>query len=66
MGKIKIGLVFGFGGCHFIGIGLVLVCNFLENGISSHCAGQEAGHCAGQAAGHCASLQAPFCCSHRE
>ena len=33
--KIKIGLVFGFCGCHFIGIGLVLVCHFPESGISS-------------------------------
>ena len=31
----KIGLVFGFRGCCFIGIGLVLVCNFPESGISS-------------------------------
>ena len=31
----KIGLVFGFCGCHFIGIGLVLVCHFPENDISS-------------------------------
>ena len=30
-GRIKIGLVFGFSGCHFIGIGLVSVCNFPEN-----------------------------------
>ena len=29
-GKIKIGLVFGFCGCHFIGIGLVMVCHFLK------------------------------------
>ena len=34
-GRIKIGLVFGFSGCHFIGIGLVLVCHFPENDISS-------------------------------
>ena len=36
-GRIKIGLVFGFCGCqcHFIGIGLVLVCHFPENDISS-------------------------------
>ena len=34
-GRIKIGLVFGFCGCHFIGIGLVSVCHFPENGISS-------------------------------
>ena len=34
-GKIKIGLVFGFCGCHFIGIGLVSVCHFTENGIST-------------------------------
>ena len=33
-GRIKIGLVFGFRGCCFIGIGLVLVCNFPESGIS--------------------------------
>ena len=33
-GRIKIGLVFGFCGCHFIGIGLVSVCHFPENGIS--------------------------------
>ena len=31
----KIGLVFGFCGCHFIGIGLVLVFHFPENDISS-------------------------------
>ena len=30
----KIGLVFGFCGCHFIGIGLISVCHFPENGIS--------------------------------
>ena len=35
VGRIKIGLVFGFCGCHFIGIGLVLVCHFPESGISS-------------------------------
>ena len=29
-GQKKIGFVFGFSGCHFIGIGLVLVCNFLK------------------------------------
>ena len=34
-GRIEIGLVFGFCGCHFIGIGLVSVCHFPENGISS-------------------------------
>ena len=34
-GRIKIGLVFGFNRCHFIGIGLVLVCHFPENDISS-------------------------------
>ena len=34
-GKIKIGLVFGFRGCYFIGIGLVLVCHFPETGISN-------------------------------
>ena len=34
-GRIKISLVFGFCGCHFIGIGLVLVCHFPENDISS-------------------------------
>ena len=34
-GRIKIGLVFGFCGCHFIGIGLVSVYNFPENDISS-------------------------------
>ena len=34
-GRIKIGLVFGFCGCHFIGIGLVLVCHFPENDISN-------------------------------
>ena len=32
--RIKFGLVFGLCGCHFIGIGLVLVCYFPENGIS--------------------------------
>ena len=31
--RIEIGLVFGFCGCHFIGIGLVSVCHFPENGI---------------------------------
>ena len=31
----KIGLVFGFCVCHFIGIGLVSVCHFPENDISS-------------------------------
>ena len=34
-GRIKIGLVFGFCGCHFIGIGLVSVCHFPESGISN-------------------------------
>ena len=34
-GRIKIGLVFSFCGCHFIGIGLVSVCHFPENGISN-------------------------------
>ena len=34
-GRIKIGLVFGFCGCNFIGIGLVSVCHFPENGISN-------------------------------
>ena len=34
-GRIKIGLVFGFCGCHFIGIGLVLVCYFPENDSST-------------------------------
>ena len=34
-GQNKIGLVFGFCGCHFIGIGLVSVCHFPENDISS-------------------------------
>ena len=34
-GRIQIGLVFGFCGCHFIGIGLVSVYHFPENGISS-------------------------------
>ena len=33
--RIKIGLVFGFCGCNFIGIGLVSVCHFPENGISN-------------------------------
>ena len=33
--RIKICLVLGFCGCHFIGIGLVLVCHFPESGISS-------------------------------
>ena len=33
-GSDKIGLVFGFCGCHFIGIGLVSVCHFAENDIS--------------------------------
>ena len=36
-GRIKIGLVFGFCSCHFIGIGLVLVYHFSENDISSRC-----------------------------
>ena len=31
----EIGLVFGFCGGHFIGIGLVLVCHFPENDIST-------------------------------
>ena len=31
----KIGLVFGFYSGHFIGIGLVSVCHFSENGIST-------------------------------
>ena len=34
-GRIKIGLVFVFCGCHFLGIGLVSVCHFPENGIST-------------------------------
>ena len=42
-GRIKIGLVFGFGGCHFIGIGLVLVCHFPENDISSRCLLKKSG-----------------------
>ena len=33
--RIKIGLVFGFCGSHFIGIGLVSVCNFIVSGISN-------------------------------
>ena len=32
--KNKIALVFGFCGCHSIGIGLVSVCHFPESGIS--------------------------------
>ena len=35
LGQNKIGLVFGFCVCHFIGIGLVSVCHFPENDISS-------------------------------
>ena len=35
LGQNKIGLVFGFCACHFIGIGLVSVCHFPENDISS-------------------------------
>ena len=31
----KIGLVFGFRGCNFIGIGLVSVCHFPKSGISN-------------------------------
>ena len=31
----EIGLVFGFRGCYFIGIGLVSVCHFPESGISN-------------------------------
>ena len=42
-GRIKIGLVFGFCGCHFIGIGLVLVCHLPENDISSWERAQGAG-----------------------
>ena len=34
LGQNKIGLVFGFSVCHFIGIGLVSVCHFPENDIS--------------------------------
>ena len=34
LGQNKIGLVFGFCVCHFIGIGLVSVCHFPENAIS--------------------------------
>ena len=34
LGQNKIGLVFGFCVCHFIGIGLVSVCHFPENDIS--------------------------------
>ena len=34
-GQNKIGLVYGFFVCHFIGIGLVSVCHFPENDISS-------------------------------
>ena len=33
--RIKIRLVFGFRGCYFIGVGLVLVSHFPESGISS-------------------------------
>ena len=36
LGHNKIGLVCGFCVCHFIGIGLVSVCNFPENYISTH------------------------------
>ena len=32
---LQIGLVFGFCNSHFIGIGLVSVCHFSENGTSS-------------------------------
>ena len=35
-GQNKIGLVFGFCGCHFTGIGLLSVCHFPENAISSY------------------------------
>ena len=42
-GRIKMGLVFGFCGCHFIGIGLVSVCHFPENGISSLHRGRDVG-----------------------
>ena len=35
LGRIKVGLVFGFCVCHFIGIGLVSVCHFPENDIST-------------------------------
>ena len=35
LGQNKIGLVFGFCVCHFIGIGLVSVCHFPENDISN-------------------------------
>ena len=38
----KIGFVFGFWSCHFIGIGLVSVCNFYENDTSS-CRSKTAG-----------------------
>ena len=31
----KIGLVFGFRSCYFIGVGLVLVCHFRKSGISN-------------------------------
>ena len=47
-GRIKIGLVFGFYGCHFIGIGLVSVCHLPENGISSKDpaeSGRDRSHC---------------------
>ena len=33
--RIKICLVFGFYGCNFIGIDLVSICHFPQNGISS-------------------------------
>ena len=35
LGQNKIGLVFGFCVCHFIGIGLVSVCHFPESDISN-------------------------------
>ena len=43
-GRIKIGLVFGFCSCHFIGIGLVLVCNFSENDTSIADAKRKTAH----------------------
>ena len=33
-GRMKIGLVFRLCGCSIIGMGLILVCNFPENGIT--------------------------------
>ena len=56
-GRIKIGLVFGFCGCHFIGIGLVSVCHFPESGISIRYCASVAQYVYSLSAEHCLRLR---------